>query len=120
MAAQAWSNQLRSGDLIARYGGEEFGILLPKCSPENAANIVERLRRVVPDRQTFSAGIALWDGQEKPEETVARADAALYLAKQNGRDRSEFALPPAPVEEAGIDSVKVAGSAASGRLRSAA
>ncbi len=89
--AQAWNAQLRSGDLLARYGGEEFGMLLPKCGPDNAYKIVERLRLSVPDDQTFSAGIALWDGQEKPEDTVARADAALYLAKQNGRNRSEFA-----------------------------
>lgn len=89
--AQAWNDQLRSGDLLARYGGEEFGLLLPKCSPDNAYKIVERLRHYVPDDQTFSAGIAQWDGLEKPEETVARADEALYRAKANGRNRSEFA-----------------------------
>ncbi len=89
--AQAWNDQLRSGDLLARYGGEEFGMVLPKCSPENAFKIVERLRDWVPEQQTFSAGIAQWDGQEKPEETVARADEALYRAKAKGRNRSEFA-----------------------------
>ena len=89
--AQAWNDQLRSGDLLARYGGEEFGMVLPQCSPENAFKIVERLRDLVPAQQTFSAGIAQWDGQEKPEETVARADKALYRAKANGRNRSEFA-----------------------------
>lgn len=97
--AQAWNAQLRSGDLLVRYGGEEFGMLLPKCSPENAYKIVERLRSKVPDQQTFSAGIALWDGQEKPEATVARADEALYRAKANGRNRSEFAVA-APAEAA--------------------
>ena len=89
--AQAWDDQLRAGDLLARYGGEEFGLLLPKCSPENAFKIVERLRHFVPDDQTFSAGIAQWDGLEKPEETVARADEALYQAKANGRNCTEFA-----------------------------
>lgn len=96
--AQAWNQQLRSGDLLARYGGEEFGMLLPKCSPDNAFKIVERLRSLVPEQQTFSAGIAQWDGLEKPEETVARADEALYQAKANGRNRSEFAKQLLPGE----------------------
>ena len=90
-SAQAWNKQLREGDLLARYGGEEFGLLLPKCEPENAYAIVQRLRQSVPEQQTFSAGIALWDGQEEASSFVARADAALYRAKAKGRNRSEIA-----------------------------
>ena len=43
------------------------------------------------DGQTCSAGVALWDGAETPEELLARADAALYAAKVAGRDRTELA-----------------------------
>ena len=49
--------------------------------------MLERLRAVTPQQQTFSAGLACWDGQEISEELVARADRALYEAKDAGRDR---------------------------------
>ena len=49
--------------------------------------MLERLRAVTPQAQTFSAGLACWDGQEISEELVARADRALYTAKAAGRDR---------------------------------
>jgi diguanylate cyclase (GGDEF)-like protein len=86
-AAAAWRQQLRSGtDLLARYGGEEFLIVLP-ASIEEATDTMERLRASTPDPQTVSVGLARWDGDETPEELVARADAALYAAKEAGRDR---------------------------------
>lgn len=95
-AAQAWSQQLRHGDLIARYGGEEFGLLLPRCSPDNALKIIERLRPVVPDGQTFSAGVAAWDGHESPNLLVSRVDQALYQAKALGRNCAVIADATSP------------------------
>ncbi len=50
---------------------------------------------VTPLGQTFSAGLAQWDGAETSDELVARADAALYTAKRGGRDRVEVAQQPA-------------------------
>jgi diguanylate cyclase (GGDEF)-like protein len=90
-AAQAWARQLRPTDLVARYGGEEFTLVLPACSADQAAQLVDRLRPLLPDRQTFSAGIATWDGDETTNELVQRADRALLQAKKAGRNRSVIA-----------------------------
>jgi len=87
-AAQAWLKQLRPTDVLARYGGEEFTLLLPDTDSKRAEQLVDRLRAPVPDRQTFSAGIATWDGHETPTEILQRADAALLQAKKSGRNRT--------------------------------
>jgi diguanylate cyclase (GGDEF)-like protein/PAS domain S-box-containing protein len=85
--AIAWDSALRAADTIVRFGGEEFLVLLPDTGPEQAAEIVERLRDATPKGQTCSAGLAGWDGSESSEDLVGRADAALYRAKAAGRDR---------------------------------
>ena len=90
-AAQAWLKQMRPTDLLARYGGEEFTLVLPVCDADQAAQLVDRLRPLVPDRQTFSAGIATWDSTETATELVQRADRALSLAKKGGRNRTMIA-----------------------------
>jgi len=89
--AQAWTKQLRPTDLLARYGGEEFTLVLPACSADQAAQLIDRLRPLLPDRQTFSAGIATWDGDETTTEVVQRADRALLQAKKGGRNRTMIA-----------------------------
>jgi diguanylate cyclase (GGDEF)-like protein len=86
-ATAAWGGMLRSVDLLCRYGGEEFGLLLPNATGEQAAEVVERLSAVTPLGQSFSAGIACWDGQEFSDDVVHRADRALYAAKAAGRNR---------------------------------
>ena len=96
-ATTAWSQLLRSTDLLCRYGGEEFTVLLPAAGTEQAVEILERLRAVTPQGQTFSAGLASWDGQEVSDELVARADRALYAAKAAGRDRVIVDNPPVPI-----------------------
>jgi diguanylate cyclase (GGDEF)-like protein len=93
-ATAAWSAALRSTDLLCRYGGEEFGVLMPDATAEQAGEVLERLRAVTPQSQTFSAGVACWDGQEISDELVARADRALYAAKAAGRDRVTVGAPP--------------------------
>ena len=95
-AAAAWSGQLRTVDHLARYGGEEFIVLLPTASAELATMVLERLRSATPAGQTFSAGVATWDRNETSEELIARADQALYEAKDAGRDRIQVATEPAP------------------------
>jgi len=70
---------------------------------------MQRLRRVTPLGQTFSAGLAIWNGSESPEQLVHRADSALYQAKRSGRNRVELAeghvftasLPAGTVDAAG-------------------
>jgi diguanylate cyclase (GGDEF)-like protein len=86
-AAAAWRAQLRDSDLLARYGGEEFGVCITGMSAPAAARLLERVLAATPLGQTFSGGVAAWTGDEAPERLVARADAALYEAKNAGRAR---------------------------------
>jgi len=85
--AKAWDSALRGEDTIARFGGEEFLVLLPDTPPEEAGEIVERLRANTPMGQSCSAGLASWDYAESIDELLGRADQALYLAKAGGRDQ---------------------------------
>ncbi|MDP9295314.1 MAG: GGDEF domain-containing protein [Actinomycetota bacterium] len=84
---------LRGEDWAARYGGDEFLAVL-RGAAGDAHRILERLveswHQTSPPT-TFTAGVALhWD-DESPAETLARADRALYAAKEGGRDRVSFA-----------------------------
>jgi diguanylate cyclase (GGDEF)-like protein len=90
-AASSWRSVLRETDLLARYGGEEFAVAFPGCEREDAQQLVERLRDVMPAEQSCSAGLACWDGRESAEELLGRADKALYDAKLSGRDRTVVA-----------------------------
>ena len=85
--AREWDTVLRGEDTLVRFGGEEFLVLLPDTDPEQAAEIVERLREQTPMEQTCSAGLALWDQAESIDGLLRRADEALYLAKAGGRDQ---------------------------------
>ena len=95
----------RPPDLAARYGGEEFIILLPETSTEGAKTVSDNIRKkvaalqldhpesLVSKKVTVSMGIAdcLPDLKQDPSELIIRADQALYRAKENGRNRIEFA-----------------------------
>ncbi len=96
MFARIMGTQLRVGDILARWGGEEFLLLLPATKINAAAQVVERLRMhcANPDnwgehagkRVTFSAGLVNMAEGETIERGIARADAALYKAKDSGRN----------------------------------
>ncbi|MBN2378340.1 diguanylate cyclase [candidate division WOR-3 bacterium] len=91
-------------DLIGRYGGEEFAVMLPETEVQEAWLIAERLRRVVEEEPipiqgvegvnisslsiTISVGVTTVRGDVNLERLIAAADRALYLSKQNGRNRS--------------------------------
>jgi diguanylate cyclase (GGDEF)-like protein len=83
----AWRTQLRDIDTIARWGGEEFALMLPACSLDQAETVLKRLQSATPKVITFSAGVARWDERESALHLMQRADAALYSAKQTGRNR---------------------------------
>jgi diguanylate cyclase (GGDEF)-like protein len=99
-AAKAWKEALGPAPVIARWGGEEFAVLVHCSGVEEGRVRLDRLRRVVPNGQTVSIGIARWDGEEEPFPLLQRADQALYLAKSGGRDRSVLAVdrPVLPLE----------------------
>jgi len=84
---------LRTNDLVCRWGGEEFLVLLPDTPPEGAQLVANRLRQAIaelrdlPTTVTVSIGIAACTQDETPFDLVARADEALYRAKNGGRDR---------------------------------
>ncbi len=84
---------LRAGDSIYRIGGEEILVVLPGASETDAVAIAERLRQAVRKRRPAGVGVTISIGAAvtKPDtvntdDLVARADAALYSAKANGRD----------------------------------
>ncbi len=89
-ASAAWHGTLRKVDLIARYGGEEFVVLLPAADAAHGYAALTRMLGATPQGQTFSAGLAVWDGEETSDELLQRADRALYSAKERGRNRIEM------------------------------
>jgi diguanylate cyclase len=97
---------LRSTDVLARYGGEEFVILLPGSKQDDAVEVISGLQRELTKNFflhnnervliTFSAGVAERVAGEDADSILPRADTALYLAKQSGRNRVIGAEPSAP------------------------
>ncbi|TAK06252.1 MAG: GGDEF domain-containing protein [Candidatus Manganitrophaceae bacterium] len=90
---------IRPTDLLARWGGEEFGLILPHTTVKEAAIAAERIRSRVAGHPflfeenrlpvTISIGLAeRTEGDTKMEPLIARADKALYQAKQEGRNRT--------------------------------
>ena len=97
---------VRTYDLVGRYGGEEFLIVLPGCAETNAFARAEDLRVAIsaspimtsdgPISITISLGVLVtqqW-GAITSAEILRKVDAALYVAKDAGRNRSSLALPP--------------------------
>ena len=92
---------LRPRDLGARYGGEEFAAILPDTDEASAYVVAERMRQSLVDAGlphvvseygiiTISVGVATYDSTEvkrSANQLIGRADEALYLAKQGGRNR---------------------------------
>ncbi len=100
------ANARRAGDVAARFGGEEFALLLPATSGADATVVAERTRAALeelamphPDGATpvvtASFGVATFvpESDGDPERLLATADAALYRAKRDGRNRVVSATP---------------------------
>lgn len=92
--------QLRESDLFARYGGEEFVIVLANTGMEGAEKLAEKIRSSIETNYlvtekgeikiTVSIGVSeLREKDTSLEEILSRADKALYMAKENGRNRIE-------------------------------
>ena len=91
---------LRKVDLLCRYGGEEFVVIAPATTGQNAIGLADKLRKAIaqfpfpgiPRPVTISAGVSEYPAQgESRDDLVRAADAALYRAKQKGRNRVEGA-----------------------------
>lgn len=90
--------EIRDHDRVFRFGGEEFVVLLRVESTEELERTTERLRRTIrgalrgPGGQiTISLGAARYNGESHWQDWFSRADAALYIAKNNGRDSYRIA-----------------------------
>jgi diguanylate cyclase len=105
LMAQSIAGIVRHTDLAARYGGEEFAVLLPSTGRAGALSLAEALRAGIAARRldlgagppvslTVSVGGASFEPGETAAAWVARADVALYLSKQAGRDRATFCAVP--------------------------
>lgn len=89
-------NNIRKSDILSRIGGEEFTIILPGTTLEKAVPMAERVRQAIESYNfdtvgslTVSLGVTTYKPDDNCDEIFRRADAAMYLAKNNGRNRTE-------------------------------
>lgn len=112
------TEHLRRRDYAARYGGEEFAIILTRTDPAQALAALSSLRTewiAAGTGVTFSAGLAMVDGERTTRTVLSAADSALYRAKAAGRDRFRVdtadappLLPTAPLSAAPQQAVPIA------------
>jgi diguanylate cyclase (GGDEF)-like protein len=93
--AAALRAEVRPDDIVCRYGGEEFVVVLPRCSAEDAQRVFQRVQKRVGmigddgrlPRFTASYGVTDSDGATSLDDLISEADAALYEAKADGKNR---------------------------------
>jgi len=96
LTAEALETAIRSSDSVYRFGGEEFAILLPHTGEPEAQDVADRVRSAVASLRvdgggtelsvTISCGVARHMPEERADQWIARADEALYRAKDQGRN----------------------------------
>jgi diguanylate cyclase (GGDEF)-like protein len=97
--AEIARQQVRGGDIVGRVGGEEFVWILPGVGPAGARELAERLRVAIQHgsahgdlpKVTISIGLAQVRPDDTADKLLARADAALYVAKEGGRNKVHLA-----------------------------
>jgi diguanylate cyclase (GGDEF)-like protein len=104
--SQILKSCLRANDSAYRYGGEEFTVILPETGAEEARTVAQRIRVALeserftpppgrPVSKTISIGVTEYAPMEDMTTLIRRADEAMYISKQNGRNRVSLVSPPA-------------------------
>jgi diguanylate cyclase (GGDEF)-like protein len=104
--SQILKSCLRANDSAYRYGGEEFTVILPETGAEEARTVAQRIRAALeaetfrppagaPVAKTISIGVTEYSPVEPMAALIRRADEAMYLSKQNGRNRVSVLFAPA-------------------------
>jgi two-component system cell cycle response regulator len=103
--ANRLQDHVRAGDIVCRWGGEELLVVLPDTELDSALAVAEKLRFAVGEtpmtaaghsiKQTISFGVTCYHDGEHIDTTIMRADSALYLAKEGGRNRAASVEPGA-------------------------
>jgi len=98
LVALLLSKNCRKTDFVARYGGEEFVMLLPNTGSAQAFELAEKIRIMIGSsgfnyqghsiKLTISCGISQFSGEDQHSDVFNRADRALYLSKEHGRNKS--------------------------------
>jgi len=96
LVSNIFIRHLRKVDVVCRYGGEEFAVILPATQGGSAAAVADKLRRAIASAQfpgvsfpvTVSIGVSEFPANGITRDDIVRAaDAALYQAKESGRNR---------------------------------
>jgi diguanylate cyclase len=115
LVAMTLKQNIKGQDITARYGGEEFAVVLPNTAMRQALAVADNIRRAVMSKElkkkstgeilgrvTISAGVAVLSPRDDPDSLIERADACLYAAKRNGRNRVICEADPEYQPEADI------------------
>jgi diguanylate cyclase len=100
LVGQSLKQTIKGQDITARYGGEEFAVVLPSTPLRQAVTVAEHIRRAVMSKElkkkstgeilgrvTISIGVSMLETGDDMDSLIGRADACLYAAKRNGRNR---------------------------------
>lgn len=113
LVALSMKQNVKGQDIASRYGGEEFAIILPSTALRQAITVADHIRRAVMTKElmkrstgehlgrvTISIGVAHYHRGESAQSLIERADACLYAAKRNGRNRVICETDPEMTDDA--------------------
>jgi diguanylate cyclase len=112
LVGQSLRQTIKGQDITARYGGEEFAVVLPNTALRQALTVADHIRRAVMSKElkkkstgeilgrvTISVGVSMLKPGDDTDSLIERADACLYAAKRNGRNRVICEADPEYVAE---------------------
>lgn len=112
LVSMSLKQTIKGQDITARYGGEEFAVVLPNTALRQALTVADHIRRAVMAKElkkkstgeilgrvTISVGVSMLKAGDDTDSLIERADACLYAAKRNGRNRVICEADPEYVDE---------------------